>query len=256
MYEFKLINQELAESRLYRTTGSFSRLSGRDIADLFYLQTLSTYMFVLDNKQHDYGIAYATKTCQYGPYAVFRTAATDLYLLGFVINNPDYGNLKISGSDRSLLKSLSFQNRKHFMFMQRLAKDAVSKSDATTFLFRLETQLKIENPIFKQMRRLIVEWQSLKFSQRQMIISKLLQNIRSKGRGSEIFTHISSMSTRRELKPLPQKSDTLKRAAATAIGAYAGSKVLPKLTKGKLGSVSGAGIGTVAGYCASGRKKI
>lgn len=254
--ELQLINQELAESRLFRFTGSFSKLSGRDIADLFYLQTLSTYMFLQDSKQQDYAIAYATKTVQYGPYAVFRTSATDLYLLAFTIDHPDYVGLKISGSDRSFLKSLSFQNRKHYMFMQRIARNEVSVSDATTFLFRLETQLKISNPMFKQMRRLICQWDNLKYSQKQMVISKIIQHMRVKGVGSEVFSHVNAMSTRRELKPLPQKSDTLKRAAATAIGAYAGSKVLPKLTKGKLGSVSGAGIGAVAGYWASGRKKV
>jgi hypothetical protein len=78
--------------------------------------------------------------------------------------------------------------------------------------------------------------------------------MRLRGRGSEIFTQVSSMSTRRELKPLPKKQ-TLKRAAGTAIGAYAGSKIIPKVTRGKLSSVSGAGIGAIAGYWASGRKK-
>ena len=78
--------------------------------------------------------------------------------------------------------------------------------------------------------------------------------MRLRGRGSEIFTQVSSMSTRRELKPLP-KNQTLKRAAGTAIGAYAGSKIIPKITRGKLSSVSGAGIGAIAGYWASGRKK-
>lgn len=254
--ELQLINQELAESKLFKFTGSFSRLSGREIADLFYLQTLATFMFTQDSKQRDYGLAYAYKTIQYGPFAVFRTAATDLYMLAFAVNQSDYPQIKIKNADRKFLKTLSFQNRKYYQFITRLSKDNVSISDATTFLFRLESQLKISNPIYKQMRRLICQWPQLKFSQRQAVISKMVQQLRVKGTGSEVFRHASSMQLRRELKPVPQKSNTLKRAAATAVGAYVGSKAIPKLTKNKLGGKTGAGIGAIAGYWASGRKKV
>ena len=55
----------------------------------------------------------------------------------------------------------------------------------------------------------------------------------------------------------PEKpTSKLARAAATVGGAYAGSKLVPKLTKGKIGSKTGAGIGAIAGYWASGRKKV
>ena len=81
--ELQLINQDLAESKLFRTTNGFKNLTGREIADMLYLSTLSLIMMYRDNKQQDYAIVYAKKTGQYGPYAVFRTAATDLYLLSF-----------------------------------------------------------------------------------------------------------------------------------------------------------------------------
>ena len=45
--ELQLINQDLSESKLFRYTGSFARLSGKDIADQLYLQTLSVIMFQL-----------------------------------------------------------------------------------------------------------------------------------------------------------------------------------------------------------------
>lgn len=251
--DLKLVNKELCESKLYRSTSGFKSLTGRDIADLFYLQTLSLIMMYQDNKQQDYALVYARKTCQYGPYAVFRTAATDLYMLGFAINNPDYQSLKFKSKDVSFLNSLQFQNRKHYAFMQRVQRQGLSKSDITTTLFRFESQLQIKNPILKQLRRLIISWPSLKFAQRQLVVSKIIQLMRLKGRGSEIFTQVSSMSSRKELKPIP-KTSTLKRAAGTAVGAYAGSKILPRVSS-KISSVSGAGIGAIAGYWASGRKK-
>ena len=110
---YQLIDTELSESRLFRFTANFQRLSGRDVADLLYLETLAIYMMALDDKQQDYATAYARKSTQYGPYSVFRTSATDIYMLGFAINQPDYKSLKLASKDRTILNNLNFNNRQH-----------------------------------------------------------------------------------------------------------------------------------------------
>lgn len=256
MYE--LIDSEISESRLFRFTASYGRLSGRDIADLLYLETLATYMFALDGKQQDYGTAYARKTTQYGPYAVFRTSSTDIYMLGFAINHPEYKSLKLKNKERDVLKKLNFNNRQHYMFMNKIARYTPSRSEASMFLIRLEQQLQIKDAQFKQLRRLILDWPKLKYSQKQFVVSKMVQRIRLKGKGSEIFQNLMAMKTTKKYDTaLPAKpTSALKRAAATVGGAYVGSKLVPHLTKNKLGGKTGAGIGAIAGYWASGRKKV
>lgn len=256
--DLTFIDNDLSESRLYRYTQSFSRLSGEDIVDLLYLQTLTICMFVQDSDQSAYASAYAAKTSQYGPYAVYRTAATDLYMLSFAVNIPEYESLGLSGSDRKFLKSVSFHNRHHYMFMQKLSKSLPSKSEMSQFLIRLESQLKISNSLYKQCRRLIIDWSSLKYSQKQYVVAKLLQSIRLKGKGSEVFNHLHAMKTTRGYKDVADKPKTsaVKRAVSTAAGAYVGSKAAPALSKGKISSTTGAGIGAIAGYWASGMKKI
>jgi len=256
MYEFQLINEELTESRLYRTTGSFGNLTGRTIADLLYLQTLMMMMFVQDKEQRDYGVAYCRKTASYGPYAAFRTSATDLYMLAFAVNQPGYKSLRIKGKDESFLKGLMFQNRKHYGFIRKMGNIEPSRSESGAFIIRLENQLKINNPLYKQLRRLILDWEDLKYSQKQLVVSKLLQQIRLKGQGSEAFQHLVAMKRDRKYIDAPKSDRSLaKTAAATVGGAYVGSKILPKLSKGKIGSRTGAGIGAIAGYWASGRRK-
>ena len=254
--DFQLIDQDLSESKLYRYTGNFARLSGRDIADLLYLQTLSVIMFTKDKEQQDYGIAYARKSTAYGPYALFRTHATDIYMLAYAIKHSDNLSLKISGKDRKFLDGLQFNNRQHFNFLRKLGQTTPSRSEISSFLIRLERQLDIKESQYRLFRRLIVDWSDLKYAQKQMVVAKIMQRMRIKARPSEVFQHIVAMKTTRAYKEPKRKSDTLKRAAATVGGAYVGSKVLPKLTKGKLGSKTGAGIGAIAGYWASGRKKL
>jgi hypothetical protein len=255
---YQLVDTELSESRLFRFTASFSRLAGKDIADLLYLETLAIYMFALDGQQQDYGTAYARKTTQYGPYSVFRTSATDIYMLGFAVNQPEYTGLKLKNKERDHLKTLQFNNRQHYMFMNKIARYTPSRSEASSYLIRLESQLKIKDPMFKQWRRLVLDWGNLKYSQKQYVIAKMTQRIRLKGKGSEIFNNLMAMKTSRRFDKAPNEKPTskLKRAAATVGGAYAGSKLIPKITKGKLGSKTGAGIGAIAGYWASGRKKV
>ena len=50
--ELTLVNEELCESRLFRTTNQFKNLTGRDVADLLYLTSLATYLYYKDDKQN------------------------------------------------------------------------------------------------------------------------------------------------------------------------------------------------------------
>ena len=166
--DFQLIDQDLSESKLYRYTGNFARLSGRDIADLLYLQTLSVIMFTKDKEQQDYGIAYARKSTAYGPYALFRTHATDIYMLAYAIKHSDNMSLKISGKDRKFLDGLQFNNRQHFNFLRKLGQTTPSRSEISSFLIRLERQLDIKESQYRLFRRLIVDWSDLKYAQKQI----------------------------------------------------------------------------------------
>lgn len=257
--ELLLINSEdLNESRLYRFTDGFRRLSAQEISDVFFLETLAVMMFAQDGDQRDYAKAYAHKTSQYGPYAAYRTSATDLYMLGFAVNNPDYKSLRFKSSVVSSLKRTSFDNRRHFRMMRSLATTYPSKSEMSSFLIRLESQLNIKDSLYKQLRRLVVDWDNLKYSQKQFVVAKILQRLRTiKVQSSEIFNHLIAMKRERAYDTSPEKQtvSTVKRAAATAAGAYVGSKAIPAVTKNKLSGRTGAGIGAIAGYWASGRKK-
>ena len=240
-----LINKELSESKLLRTTSNFGMLRGRSIADLLYLQTLALIMFNQDKKQRAYSVAYARKTTQFGPYALFRTTTTDIYMLAFALDNPDYQSLNIKDREQKILKSLQFQNRRHFNFVKRMAVREPNRSETTAFLVRLETQLKVSNSLFKQLRRLIIDWADLKYAQRQFVVSKLMQQQQIlRGKASDSFEHLNAMAREKEYtdaQKTPKKS------------AYVDTKPIPKA---KIQGTTGSGIGKIAGYWASGRKKI
>lgn len=263
--DFKLIDKEISEARLYRTTSAFGQLTGESVAELLYLNTLVTYLMYKDEKQRDFAIAYARQSIQYGKYTLFRSHATDLYLLAYMVSEPKTKIVKLRNylQSQSHLNSLTFDKRTHWSFLQRIAKGTMTDTVASPYMFRLESQLKIKKSMYKQWRRLIMDWENLRYLQRQSVTARILQEFRRLGRGSEVMAPLSTMIKYKKYR-VPQefkKASLTKRVAGTAAGAVAGRYVGKKIAK-RFGKdvdkykKAGTGLGAIAGYWASGRKKV
>ena len=265
-FDFKLINQEISEARLYRGTGNFRKLTGRNIADLLYLNTLALYMLNQDNANSDYASSYARQTSQYGYFSLMRTHSTDVYMLAYAVNNPSnrYINFAKHRESEKFLKSLHFNERQFHAFMKKVSSRSDKRNEALSFFMRLENQLRIKDSRYKMYRRTILDWGNLRYSAKQVIATRMGQEIRRLGRSSELMTPLTKMMKSRNYHVAsdykkPRTSFT-KRAAGTAAGALAGRYVAGKVAKNLGKNVdkykkAGTGIGAVAGYWASGRKK-
>ena len=262
--EFKLIDKEISEARLYRTTSGFNQLTGESVAELLYLNTLITFLMFKDEKQHDFAKAYAKQSTQYGKYTLFRSHATDLYLLAYLVSNPDSKSIKLRNklSSKKHLNSLKFDKKTHWQFMFKLANDRITDTVASPYLFRLESQLKIKKSMYKQWRRLIMDWENLRYIQRQSVTTRIVQELRRLGRGSELMTPMTSMLKYKKYRVRDKvtKTDPLKRLGGTVAGAvagrYAGKKIAQRLNKNvDKYKKAGTGLGAIAGYWASGRQR-
>lgn len=264
--DLQFIDVELSESRLYRTTRNFGKFSGPDVVDLLYLNTLITYMLTKDEAQRDYALSYLSKTTQYGNYALFRTHATDLYLLAYQVAHPknnavDLANQLLSGT---FFDNIRFDDRDHWKFLRELVSmENTASGRATSFFYRLEQQLKIGNPRYKQLRRLVLDWGNLKYIQRQMVVANFANELRKKGVGSELLDNLNTMLKYREYNVAPDvvEPGLGTKLAGAAAGAVAGRAIASKVATA-LGKdedkykKAGTGIGAIAGYWASGRKKV
>ena len=263
--DFKLIDKEISEARLYRTSSAFGQLTGETVAELLYLNTLVTYMLYKDDKQTEYAKAYAKQSTQYGKYTLFRSHATDLYLLAYMVSEPKTKIVKLRNflQSQSHLSSLKFDKRTHWTFLQRLSRGNMTDSLASPYLFRLESQLKIKKSVYKQWRRLIMDWENLKYIQRQTVTSRIAQEYRKLGRGSELLVPLSTMIKYKKYRVQPafkKKPSLTTRVAGTAAGAvagrYAGGKIAKRFGKDiDKYKKAGTGLGAIAGYWASGRQR-
>lgn len=265
--EFLLLDSELSESRLFRSSRQFGMLDGTDIANLLYLNTVITYMISQDDEQSEFAKYYANETVKYGTYALFRTHATDMYMLAYAVLHPDSDYLKFSRplSTKKFLEGLQFNRRMHIQFMRKIAQGKSQRSEAISYLYRLETQLKIKDSRYKSWRRLISDWGNLRYSQKQYVVTKIAQEMRRLGggsaRNSELMRAITPMLKYRSYKdkaPVDTNKNTAGKLAGALAGAVAGRYVAGKLSQTDQAKAKniGTGIGAVAGYWAAGRKKV
>ena len=241
--DLQLINTELSEARLFRASRHFSSLTGKDITNLLYLNTLATYIMSQDSGQMDYALKLAKDTSQYTGYSLFRTHATDIYMLAYQIAHPnnDHAKVKSPVETKAYLGELTFNERLHYRFMKDLSNKLMTPQRAYTYLYRLETQLKVTDSRYKRWRRLSTDWNTLKYQQKQMVIAQLVQELRRIGNGTgvrgEIMFGLGPMLTYKKYNDVAPVTQTKPKAVKQ-----------PSVNTGR-------GIGTIASYWANQRKK-
>lgn len=258
-----LVNQELCESRMFRTTRGMRDLSGRDVANLAYLNTLVVYMLLQDDVQHEFAKKYAEKTAQHGAYRSYKTHASDLYMLCYAITNPENRHLNFRNHSDSVrfLNKLRFDPFRHYQIMRTMSKSADKRNEIASYFFRLESQLHITDGAYKQYRRLITDWGNLKYSSKQLAVVKLTQEIRKIAKGSELLMATTTMIRYKSYMVEPEyekpRTSFSRRVAGTAAGAVAGRYLAGKLSSQPTDRVKniGTGLGAIAGYWAAGRRK-
>ena len=265
--EFLLLNQELSEARLFRASRNFGSLTSREIANLLYLETMITYMLAQEEDSAEQARDYAKRTSQYGTYSLFRTHATDLYMLAYQVLHPtnDYAKIKDPVDGKRFLSNLPFNKQMHIRFMRKIAQTNEEKGEAITYFYRLEKQLQISDGRYRGWRRMIGDWRNLRYSSKQRVLAQIIQELRRTGSGAAQYTELMRSLTpmlkktrfkNRDIVP-DEKTSFSKKVAGAVAGGVAGRYAADKINKtdNKTAKTIGTGIGAVAGYWAAGRKQ-
>lgn len=172
--EFQLIDKELCEANLYYKAHRLSHFSASEIADLYYMCMMGLLMIYLNDR--DSAKEYLRRTTQFGTYALFRTHATDMYMLAYHILHPDNDHLTMSDpvTGKKYLNSLQFDGKANIRMLIMMLSGNIDSDRLYVYLYRLERQLKISKSRYKQWRREIFQWNSLDNKEKTDLIKRLM----------------------------------------------------------------------------------
>lgn len=232
---------DLQESRLYRTTDGFKPYNKVDMAELLMVTTMLVYVFAQDKKYRPFAIQYANANVRHGKYRASRLGANDHYMIAYTINS-------------KYKKDYKFNEQLMHQFMTSIAKGQIPNS---IYFLRLQRQLKINDMVIQNVRRLVSDWSRLKYRQKQLAVTKMLHIMRAKAVRSDLYKTLNKFAKERNYKlvnatnkELDKATDqtTLKRLAVAGASAYVGAEFGPRITGGRLGPKSAAGLAGIAAY--------
>lgn len=199
---FQLIDTELCESKLYFASAKFSAISGDHLARALFLNNLLLFILSQEPEHQQFAQKYALKTIQYGRYAVFRTHATDLYVLSYAVLHPDSEQIALRDGKQGVryLQTLDLDQQMSIEFIRRIAAGTNTSSQATRYLYRLETQLRIRDGRYRLWRREAALWDQVRPAVKAQIIKMMLTELNRLGSGTVRNSELVTVGLRKLAK--------------------------------------------------------
>lgn len=183
--------REMHESRFTRNSQNVARLSFTDCCERIYLTILVLEMMRHSKSSKVWIAKYANQTRGFEDFKVFRLNGTDLYNFMYLILSKDgYTKLKDPDTAKKMLGSTNVPRRELNQYLVDLAKSE-GPSRITSLLLKLESGLNITNPDYKNIRRTLNDWPSLKLKDKQIAATKLLYAVRAKLRATDVVDDFS-----------------------------------------------------------------
>ena len=186
---------------------------------------------------------YAHKTIMFGNFNVPRVGGTDLYQGLHIVFNPSSNTAQLLRAEEqnALLSGKLRTNAKLVKdFLRGIANNSLDRTTAIRLMYRLEGQMHIDISNYKSLRRLITDWVNLSTEQRKLCVTRLLQYYRVRGRRSELFPALETLTQNKGWELTAAGNAELQDVGA---GAIVGSRSPHGFIKGvaKVGAAAAAG---------------
>jgi len=234
--------QNLTEARLLGggKTG-LKKYNARDVADLLFLHICALQMM----KHEFYGLPEAQKYIKNSGNLIhfdyWSSHRNELYVLIHVLigrfAEPQQRLLKDQEASRVFIERVKIDKQLLRKYLRLIAAGKTDESFERRFLLGLEHGLMISNSNYRAIRRLVMTWPKQSHSTKQLVMTRLLQILRSKARRSELLPILEAISRKqkmedRTLKPLEGEDN--RKAQKTP-------------TKPKMGFIKSLALGAAAG---------
>lgn len=213
--------QTLGEARMFRSREQISREGARTLTDHLFVSLLSLYAMSNDYEYAPKAKEYARRTMTMGNFNNPSPGGTDVYQTIFSSLRPELLGKK--EKDQMLMDKVNIDQTRIKRFLNGIKTGNIDSGQAKSFFYRLERDLKIEDPKLRAARRLTQDWNKLSTQQRQLVGTQLGRYFTMNARRSDLFPLFSQFARHNNLLISDEKKSSIKSAViATAAGAAAG----------------------------------
>lgn len=217
--------ESLSEARMFKTRDQISREGARTLTDHLFVSLLSLFAMSNDYNYAPVAAEYARRTGSRGNYNSPNPSGTDLYQTIYSLKRP--GEMFGSDKDGMLMNKVNLEDQHIKRFVDKLKTGNVSSAEAGQFFFRLERNLKIEDPKLRAARRLVQDWEKLSTTQRQLASTQIMKYFRISGKRSDLMPLFAKFTGDNNLEMSDTKKHKVaktvaRKAAAFGIGYAAG----------------------------------
>jgi len=213
--------QTLGEARMFRSREQIAREGARSLTDHLFVSLLSLYAMSNDYEHAPVAKEYARRTMTLGNFNNPSPGGTDVYQTIFSALRPEMVGKK--EKDQMLIDKVHIDQIKIKRFLNGIKSGNVDPGQAKSFFYKLERDLKIQDPKLRAARRHTQDWNTLSTQQRQLVGTQLSRYFRINARRSDLFPLFSSFAKHNNLEISDKKKSSIKGAIiATAAGAAAG----------------------------------
>ena len=221
--------QSLGEARMFRGKSQIAGEGARSISDHTFVSLMSLYTMSQDYDYAPVAKEYAKRTRALGNFNNPSPGGTDLYQSIFSLQRPE---LMPGDKSQLLMNKVNVDTPRIKRFLDKIKTGTVSNSDAQQFFFKLERDLKIQDPKLKAARRLVQNWDNLGTQQRQLAGSQLMRYYRMDARRSDLMPLFAKYSKDANLELNNDEKKSIAQRVARGAGLFAAGYALSKLTKG------------------------
>lgn len=199
--------RNLHEARMTRNSANQRSLTYTDCCERAFLSLMILDVMRRFPKFVPFVQAYAKKTSGYELYDKFRIDGTDLYnFIHFMVGDEDaLGKLKDPGSASRLRKQTHIPLMQLNGFLIQLRNNQSVQSN--TLLIKFDNSIPVNNAVYSELRRAIVNFNSISTRDRGIVVTKLLYAARAKLRNSDIIEKFEELAQEKDLE-LSKVSDT------------------------------------------------
>ena len=174
----------LGEARMFKTREQISREGARSLTDHLFVSLLSLYAMSNDYKYAPVAGEYAQRTVQRGNFNNPAPSGSDLYQTIFTLKRGD--KMFNDPKDSTLMKKVKVNDTQIKRFLQQLNSGNLNRSQVASFFYKMERDLKIQDPKLRAARRLVQDWENLNTQQRQLVGTQLNRYYRTSARRSDL----------------------------------------------------------------------